>query len=294
MDHAVRGSRWRGALTLMGGVFVASSLSGCGLPFGGPPRVATVSPIAALGRGPQSELEAARELAADYRQELLTAANFTDIAQDACNEGWLRGFPRDVTPAQREHTAEVVDKLEKLIAEYGVTDGFDTPEGQDLLRTAVTWESGYARPVWDVLDGKANREAIASALMGRTTDPRTGRCVQDSPMDSLLIVLPPISAMGVPTRKGGVVPRFAFGERGLRGERERYWAARPSADSTAALPYSRISATMLYKQYAVVTVVRPIERPDGSAHPKGNGGGTYIFHRVGSEWRLLVIARTWG
>lgn len=294
MNQVVRGSRLGHARLVACGALVASSLTGCGLPFNGPPRVATVSPIAALGRGPQSEVEAARELARDYRQELLTAASFTDIAQDACNGGWLRAFPRDVTPAQREHTAEVVDKLEKLIAEYGVDVGLGSAEGQDLIRSAVMWELGMGRPVWDVLDGKANREAIAMPLMGRTTDPRSGRCVAETPLDTMLIVLPPITALAVPARRGGVVPRFAFGERGLRVEREHHWAARPHADSTSTLPYSRISASVLWKEFAVVTVVRPIERPDGSALPKGNGGGTYIFHRVGDEWRLLVIARTWG
>jgi hypothetical protein len=294
MRHAVRGSRRSGALTWQGGVLVASLLGGCGLPFNGPPRVATVSPLGSLGRGPQSELEAARELAQDYRAELLSAAGFTDIAQDACNEGWLRAFPRDLTTAQQERTADIVDRLEKLITEYGVAEPLDTPQGRDLLRTAVLWETGYDRPIWDVMDGKANRQAIASGLMGRMTDLRTGRCIAETPVDSMLVVLPPVSAMSVSTRKGGVVPRFVFGERGLRSERERFWAARPAADSMASLPYSRISATLLWQEFAVVTVVRPIERPDGSAHPKGNGGGTFIFHRVGDEWRLLVIARTWG
>ena len=130
-----------------GAVFALGALSGCGhsgaLPDNGlRPRILTNSAVTLLGRGPQNELEAALELAHDYRAHLLRASDFTDIGQDRCNDGWLRAFPRDSTDTMREATADLVDKFEKLIQAYAVDAPLDTPEGHELLRTVVLWETG--------------------------------------------------------------------------------------------------------------------------------------------------------
>jgi hypothetical protein len=290
-----------GGLGVLGSLPVAvlamGVLSGCGrsgpIPETGVrPRILSNSAVRLLGRGPQGELEAALELAQDYRASLLRASDFTDIGQDRCNEGWLRAFPRDSTDAMRESTADLVDKLEKLIQEYAVDAPLDTPEGRELLRTVLLWETGRERPRWDVWSGKASREAIAAGLTEQVVDAQTGRCSVNARGDSSIYVLPAVSPLVLPQLRGARA-RLFYGERGMSSVRARQWSG-PDSSTRGILAYTRVSAAMLWKEYAVVTVHRPMENRDGSALSTSNGGGTYIFHRAGNTWLLLVIARSWG
>lgn len=296
----VRVGRWPSSQTFSfaGAAFATVLLTGCfrsaALPGNGPrPRILTNSAVTLLGRGPQNELEAALELAHDYRAHLLRASDFTDIGQDRCNDGWLRAFPRDSTDSMREATADLVDKFEKLIQAYAVDAPLDTPEGHELLRTVVLWETGIERPRWDVWNGKPGREAIAAGLTEQVTDAATGRCLVHARGDTAAYVLPLVSGIALPPVRG-VATRLVFGDRGLTSLRSKYWAQWDARDSSAILAYTRVSAAMLWKEYAVVTVHRPMEHRDGLALTTSNGGGTYIFHRVGTTWFLLVIARSWG
>jgi hypothetical protein len=273
------------------------ALSGCGSRRTAPdgslqPRISTASAIDLLGRGPRNEVEAALELAHDYRASLLRASDFTDIGQDRCNQGWLRAFPRDSTDGMREATAELVDKLEKLIQAYAVDAPLDSPEGHQLIRTVLRWETGIERPRWDVYSGKANREAIAAGLTEQISD-ASGRCRVNARGDTATYVLPSLTGFSVQGPRG-LESRLVYGERGLSALRTRYWAPRPLSDSGAIMAYTRVSAAMLWKEYAVVTVHRPMEHRDADALSVSNGGGTYIFHRDGTSWLLLVIARSWG
>ena len=127
--------------------------------------------IASMGKGPQHELRAAIELAHDYRDALLRDADYTDIASDECNAGWLRAFPRDTTAALHEARAELVDKLEKLIGEYGTDTPLATDEGRDLLRVVIEWEASGEGPLWDVVSGRARRQAITPGLRARVRNP---------------------------------------------------------------------------------------------------------------------------
>ena len=255
-------------------------------------RVGT-GPVVGMGRGPQHELQAAIELAHDYRDALLRDADFTDIGRDECNEGWLRAFPRDANAAAHDARLDLVDKLEKLVLEYGTDEPLATPEGRDLLRVVIEWEAGGAGPMWDVLSGKAKREAIAPGLQGRMRNPTTGRCEGPSARDTTLFVLPAVPNFQRSPRTG-VSLRMVFGEAGLREARDAYWRAHPATDTESLFGYTRLAATLLWKEYAVVTVHRPLEVRGARALPTSNGGGTYLFHRVGNEWRLLAIAHTWG
>lgn len=298
MSGRVRSWRSVGSCSVAGAAFAASVLAGCSrsapLPDAGVrPRILSGSAVTLLGRGPQSELEAALELARDYRESLLRAADFTDIGQDRCNDGWLRAFPRDSNDAMREATSELVDKLEKLIQAYAVDAPIDTREGHELLRSVVLWEMGRERPRWDVWSGKPGREAIAAGLTEQVADPASGRCVVMTRGDTAAYVLPVVSDFSLRTARGAE-SKLAFGDRGLVALRSRYWQGKKLDDSSAVLAYTRVSAAMLWKEYAVVTVHRPIERRDGEALSTSNGGSTYIFHRVGNVWLLLVIARSWG
>lgn len=297
---SVRVRRWRsaGSFSVASAAFAIGALSGCArggavTDAGFRPRILTSSAVTLLGRGPQQELEAAVELAHDYRASLLRASDFTDIGQDRCNEGWLRAFPRDSTDAMREGTAELVDKFEKLIQAYAVDAPLDTPEGHELLRTVVLWETGRERPRWDVWSGKASREAIAAGLTEHVMDGATGRCLENARGDTAAYVLPVVTALPIPAVRGETL-KMVFGDRGLTSLRSKHWAAVDGRDSSAIMAYTRVSAAMLWKEYAVVTVHRPMERRDGTALSTSNGGGTYIFHRVGNTWLLLVIARSWG
>lgn len=293
----VRVRQWRsaGSFSFASAAFAIGALSGCAGSGASPdtgfrPRVLTSSAVTLLGRGPQNELEAAVELAHDYRARLLRTSDFTDIGQDRCNDGWLRAFPRDSTVAMREGTADLVDKFEKLIQAYAVDAPIDTPEGLELLRTVVLWETGRERPRWDVWSGKASREAIAAGLTEQVSDAATGRCLVNARGDTAAYVLPALSGLPLPAARGQKL-NLVFGDRGLSALRSKHWLAR---DSSAIMAYTRVSAAMLWKEYAVVTVHRPMERRDGTALSTSNGGGTYIFHRVGNAWLLLVIARSWG
>ena len=297
---SAREFRWQSvrSLSFAGAAVAMGMLTACGRPASLPnnglrPRVLSNSAVTLLGRGPQSELEAAVELAHDYRAHLLRASDFTDIGQDRCNDGWLRGFPRDSTDAMREATAELVDKFEKLIQAYAVDAPIDTPEGHELLRTVLLWETGRERPRWDVWSGKAGREAIAAGMTEQVADAATGRCLVNVRGDTATYVLPAVSALPMPTQRGARV-NMVFGDRGLSTLRTRFWSSKELYDSTSVMAYTRVSAAMLWKEYAVVTVHRPMEHRDGSALSTSNGGGTYIFHRVGNAWLLLVIARSWG
>jgi hypothetical protein len=186
-----------------------------------------------------------------------------------------------------------VDKFEKLIQAYAVDAPLDTPEGHELLRTVVLWETGIERPRWDVWNGKAGREAIAAGLTEQITDAATGRCIVRARGDTASYVLPMVTGVAMPPVHG-VSTNLVFGDRGMNTLRSRYWATKDVRDTSAILAYTRVSAAMLWKEYAVVTVHRPMEHRDGSALSTSNGGGTYIFHRVGTSWLLLVIARSWG
>lgn len=298
MSAWARRRRSVGSFSLAGAALAMATLSGCGrtrvLPDGElRPRILSGSAVSLLGRGPQSELEAAVDLAHDYREQLLRTSDFTDIGQDRCNDGWLRAFPRDSTDAKREATADLVDKFEKLIQAYAVETPLDSPEGRELLRTVLNWETGRERPRWDVWSGKAGREAIAAGLTEQFTDAKTGRCLVNARGDTASYVLPLVTGLSLPAVRG-IRTTLAFGDKGLNVLRSRYWASRDLQDTSAVMAYTRVSAAMLWKEYAVVTVHRPMEHRDGSALATSNGGGTYIFHRVGNSWLLLVIARSWG
>ena len=298
MSAPARAWRSVGSFSFAGAVLALGALSGCGRSGAPPerglrPRILSGSAVTLLGRGPQSELEAAVDLAHDYREQLLRTSDFTDIGQDRCNDGWLRAFPRDRTDAMREATADLVDKFEKLIQAYAVDAPLDSPDGRELLRTVLRWETGGDRPKWDVWSGKAGREAIAAGLTEQFTDAKTGRCLVNARGDTASYVLPLVTGVSLPAQRG-VSTTVVFGDRGMAALRTRFWASKELRDTSAVLAYTRVSAAMLWKEYAVVTVHRPMEHRDGSALPTSNGGGTYIFHRVGNAWLLLVIARSWG
>jgi hypothetical protein len=51
---------------------------------------------------------------------------------------------------------------------------------------------------------------------------------------------------------------------------------------------------VIWQDYAVVGVHRPLERGGIEVGSGSNGGAAYLLRRVAGEWRLLAIVRSWG
>jgi hypothetical protein len=107
-----------------------------------------------------------------------------------------------------------------------------------------------------------------------------------------VVVLPQASDYPAP-RFAGPVVRIVFGEEGLNRLRDAFFAAH-GQDPSSVLTYTRISAAVVWRDFAVVAVNRRAEGRGVVTLANAGGGAAYIFHRVGAEWRLLTITRTWG
>ena len=60
------------------------------------------------------------------------------------------------------------------------------------------------------------------------------------------------------------------------------------------MPGVSVAPMVIWKDYAVVGVKRPQERGGVQVDGSNRGGASYLFRRVGAEWRLLAIVRSWG
>jgi hypothetical protein len=202
----------------------------------------------------------------------------------------LRTFSTDgATSAQ---ALDAVAELERIIVARGIDNPIDTPAGHALMRTVVAWEAFAERPRWDVPAGKTAPRAIAAGLGGGFRNPTTRKCETYLPGDTATIVLPPLTNFA-PPRTEGVRLTLYYGEPGVRRARDAFHAFVAKRDTAAVFAYTRVRAAVLWRDYAVVAVNRPAEAGGVLTLSKGLGGGTYIFRRVGDEWRLLVIVRTW-
>jgi hypothetical protein len=156
----------------------------------------------------------------------------------------------------------------------------------------IGWEAAASRPNWDVPAGMPTKEAIAAGLSGEFKNPETGKCEAYVPFDTLNIVIPELPTF-VPPKLPKISLNVFQGDSGLLKLRDAYYAANASI-ANAVLLYTRLRAVTIWNDYAVVAVNRPAEQRGVLQLPQGGGGGSYIFHRVNGEWRLVVIARTWG
>lgn len=235
--------------------------------------------------------EHARALArADVlRDRILAASSWTELGT-RCNPGVLRTFADTTAAGQGSMTAAIED-LERTIIFHGIDEPVNTPAAHDLLRTVAGWEAGLVRPKWDVRRGETPREAIATGLAGEFENPATGRCEAYTEREKVVIVTPELVNF-VPPRLDTARIAVFVGEAGLRRARDEFWSTRGSGDPI--FTYTKIRVFVPWRDYAVVTVNRPAENRGVSALPHGAGGATYIFHRSDGEWKLLVIARTWG
>lgn len=232
-----------------------------------------------------------RKLQAE-RADLLRDAGWAEMG-DRCNPGALRVFPKDTTPEMQATVRSKMEHMESTIIARGVGGRLDTPEARALLRVIVGWEAGIDRPRWDSDEAKP-RTALAAGLTGETPDPRGGPCYP-SPIasDTVTFVVPGFTTMDFP---GATKPRVKayFGRDAVATARNEFFEKVGSKDIGKELTYIRVAPFVVWRSWAIVTVDRPREKGGVEVGTASNGGATYLMHRVGSEWRLLSIVRTWG
>jgi len=273
-------------LVLLAGV----ALAACARPA---TQVNAANAASAAAPGAVGEEARAHAFADTLRARILAIAAFTEFPDDSCNPGTLRTFPKDTVEKARAGTDAIVERLERLVVAQGVEGSLDTPEAHDLLRTVVVWEAGGERPRWDVPAGGPDRRAIAPGLAGEFRNPATGKCESYVPVDTATVVLPPVTNFRAPEMEGVRLSVYV-GEEGLKQARETFFKTVGATDASSIFTYTRVRAAVVWRDYAVVAVNRPAESRAVQELPAGAGGASYIFHRVGKEWRLLTIARSWG
>lgn len=238
------------------------------------------------------------------RRDLLTRADWAELG-DRCNPGALRVFSRDTTPEQRDSVQAMVERMEAIIVNRGVGARLDTPEARRLLRVIVGWEAGIDRPFWDELEPAGRgatkpklREAVATGMTGEVPDPQGPGCLP-SPLasDTVTFVLPGFSTMDFPRAPKPRVKAY-FGPEAQRHARDEFYAAVGRTRPEAELSYMLVAPVVIWRDYALVAVRRPVEPGGVILDRPGRGGAVYLMRRSGTgataEWRLVTIVRTWG
>lgn len=250
------------------------------------------APLPAPLPGIEGEDDRYYQRALDLRQRILSRATWSDFADSTCNSGAHRIFSSDSSPEQFTRAQQDVRTLERIIVARGVDNPLDTPAGHELLRLVIAWEAAAERPRWDVPSGHEPRTAIATGLSGRFKNPETGKCEVYVAFDTLTVVLPDSVPGFAPPKLPETVVVPLVGEGGLNSARDAFYARTVGAPSEI-FHYVRISAAVLWRDFAMIAVNRPAEARATVQLPQGAGGAAYLFHRVGNEWRLLTISRTW-
>jgi hypothetical protein len=226
------------------------------------------------------------------RARYLTQAGWADLG-DRCNPGALRVFPKATSSVEQDSVQQLVERMESRIIARGVLSRLDTPAATALLRVIVGWEAGIDRPRWDAND-KLVRRAVAAGLTGEVPDPRSSKCLP-SPLasDTVTFVVPSVTTMEFPKAPKPRVKAY-FGRDGQQHARDEFYTQRGQANPKAELSYVVVAPTVVWRDWAVVAVNRPREPGGVVLGEPGNGGATYLLHRVAGEWRLLSIIRSWG
>lgn len=232
------------------------------------------------------------ERANRLRERVLERASWMESESLTCDSGILRLFSTDSVSAARDSVTRDVNLLERLIIARGIDNALDEPREHELLRTVLAWEADVKRPNWDVQRKSATRMAIAAGLSGKFLNPETRKCESFAPLDTVYAVLPGITNFA-PPKVSGVTLILGYGEDGLNRMRDGFYA-RTGNSPNSVLNYVRVRAAVVWRDFAVVAVNRPVESRGAVALPQGRGGAAYIFHHVNGEWRLLTITRTWG
>lgn len=264
------------------------------------------APFARIGAQTDTSAATAAYLAAEtrgYAQQLstlrrayLARASWADLG-DRCNPGSLRVFPKDTTPDMQKALQAMVERMEQTVLLYGAGKSLATPEASPearaLLRVVVGWEAGIDRPRWDE-DGTGVHRAVATGLTGEVPDPTKPGCLPSPVMgDTVTFVVPGFADMDFPKAPRPRVKAY-FGPEGQQRARDEFFTAVGSKDPNADLSYIVVAPMVIWRDYAVVGVKRPREKGGVAVGTASNGGAAYLLRRVGAEWRLLSIVRSWG
>ena len=272
-----------------------------------PPTKAPVKPTGTVAKTaqpdstrPDSATRAFLEADARYfeqrlqmqRASLLKGASWADLG-NRCNPGNLRIFAGATTALQQDSLRRLVEHMEQTIIGRGVGSRLDTPEARTLLRTIVGWEAGIDRPLWDV-DGKEERIAVSAGLTGEYADPKGTGCIP-SPMnsDTVTFVIPGFTTMEFPKAPRPRVKVY-FGPEGQQRARGEFFAKRGAKDPQAELSYILVAPMVIWRGWALVGVDRPKEKGGFEVGGASNGGAVYMMRRVGQQWRLVTVVRSWG
>lgn len=227
------------------------------------------------------------------RRRYLARSGWADLG-DRCNPGALRVFPRDTSQGARDSVQALAETMERLVVLHGVGGRRDTPAVSALLRTVVGWEAGIDRPVWDVDGAGAPKRAVAAGLTGETADPTSAACLP-SPVakDTVVFVVPAVDDMPLPQAPKPRVMAY-FGAEGQRHARDEFFARVGRVNPEAELSYVLVAPVVIFRDWGVVAVRRPVERGGVALDGRSQGGAVYLFRRTGGAWRLLSIVRSWG
>ena len=226
----------------------------------------------------------------ELRAKYLQGAAWANMG-DRCNPGAFRIFPNDTTIAQRDSLQRLVNHIEQIIIGRGAGNAVDTPDGRALLRVIVGWEAGIDRPNWDS-DEKVPRHAFATGLTGEYPDPQGPGCLQAIKQDTVTFVVPAFEDMIFPNSPEIRVKAYLGPEALFRARDE--FVAHNIRKPDAELSYIFVSPFVMWQDWAVVVVTRPIELRGVDVGRRNNGGAVYLMHKVANEWRLLSILRSWG
>ncbi len=228
----------------------------------------------------------------ERRATYLRGARWAELG-DRCNPGALRVFPKATSVAERDSLQRLVELMERTVVARGVGASLETAEAKSLLRTIVGWEAGIDRPLWDVSDN-SRRIAIATGMTGEVPDPKGSGCLP-SPMlsDTVTFVIPGFTSMTFPNAPKPRVKAY-FGPEAQRHARDEFFAAVGQKDLSAELSYIVVAPVVIWRGWAVVGVSRPREKGGVEVGSDNNGGAAYLMRKVGAEWRLLAIVRSWG
>lgn len=238
-----------------------------------------------------AEDEAYAARAMRLRGEIIARSSWAELGE-GCNPGEMRSF-MDTTKAAMGGLDSLVRQLERVVVARGVMNPIDTPAGRDLLRTIVLWEAAGPRPRWDS-DEPKERRAVATGLTGLVFNPQTQRCESYVEEDTVIVILPEGIALPKLEAKNAMKIIAYTGDSSITRARNEYFMV-PGREVGATFGYTRIGPVVLWREWGLVVVNRPLEIRNGAELTPSTaaGGATYLFRRVGGEWRLFMIVRTW-
>lgn len=240
-----------------------------------------------------AEARAANAALRRWRSAYLARSRWQSLG-DRCQAGVLRAFPGDTTPELRDSLQALVERMESTVLLYGVGVPVDSPSTRALLQLVVRWEAGIDRPVWDAEGSGPPRRAMAAGLTGEVADPRGPGCLP-SPVasDTVTFVVPGVADLPLPQAPRPRVRAF-FGPQAPQAVRDDFFTRVGRTNPAVALTYIRLAPVVRWGDWAVVGVQRPVEPGGVALDTASHGGAVYLMRRVGAEWRLLAIVRSWG